>query len=299
MKGTVQKKENMAFTSMDTEIWNTGKIGLVDSRFSLEPNSRDPFEGVRSKEEIVGSCAKVDAQRLVTDMSLRYPEAMNALKVVGMHPDQREAQPNMYLQLLPSERAEVLKQTLKRLAKDGRESKLLDNERFDNAGLHCVVVGAGSEKIAFEMFDGLVDKEKRVRDTAILGLVHDANKRAEAHGKNLSLALSFIAANGTESDKELVTQVYAQLENTQRGLGNAIKDPYSDGAYKQFSSFLKTQGLSDEIIDYVLRAGEISGHGSFKLLVQPDPDSKNGYLLRTDMPEALIVHAVMIAFRLL
>jgi len=134
----------------------------------------------------------------------------------------------------------------------------LDNEDFSNVGEHCVSVGICANKIADKLLNsGVIDKEIYTRITE-RSLMHDANKRFEVLRKK---------SKGSESSKGV----------------------YDKEAYKTMQILLEKQGVSDDLLEYIERAGKETGHGSLENFISLD---ENGELiLNPDRSlEEMIVH---------
>lgn len=108
-----------------------------------------------------------------------------------------------------------------------------DAEVFTNIGEHCLAVACFAEVIATKLYEKDFLKEVDAAQTPEKGLIHDANKRIEVLRR-----------------KALKTGV--------------IEDAYSPKAYETIRPILLAQGIDQETVDYMARAGSETSHLSIK-----------------------------------
>ncbi len=114
------------------------------------------------------------------------------------------------------------------------------DEVFTNVGEHCFAVASLASTLAFTLHEVGAMSIEKAELTTNRAIIHDANKRFEIMRRN------------------------ALREGV-------IEEAYTPKAYETIRPILQDQGINQELIDYMAKAGKETGHLSLKdFLVQPN-----------------------------
>ncbi len=127
----------------------------------------------------------------------------------------------------------------------------LHDESFANVGEHCLAVASLAQTLSLKLLESGALSPEEADSATSRALVHDANKRLEVMRRNA---------------------VKEGVEN----------EAYTPRAYETIRPILISQGVDPELVEYMVKAGEETGHlsiGGFLRLEDGIPSLKPGRLV--------------------